>query len=98
MKKQYMVEFDVPREITEDMARLIPAHRNYINYLLAEGKLKSYALAADRSGLWAIMVAESEFEVLEMIARMPLADYLTPHIKELMFHNSSEQVMQFSLN
>ncbi len=98
MKKQFMVEFDVPQMMTEEMARLIPAHRNYINFLLAEGKLKSYALAADRSGLWAIFVAENEFEVLEMIAKMPLADFLTPYIKELMFHNSAEQVLQFSLN
>ena len=98
MKKQFMVEFEVPQEITEDFARLIPAHRNHVNFLLAEGKLKSYALAMDRSGLWAIFMAESEFEVMEIISTMPLADYLVPHVTELMFHNSSEQVLQFSLN
>lgn len=98
MKKQFMVEFEVPRVIDEDLARLISAHRNYINFLLAEGKLKSYALAMDRSSLWAIFIADNEFEVMEMISKMPLVDYLTPHVTELMFHNSSEQVLQFSLN
>lgn len=98
MKKQFMVEFEVPEIITEEFARLIPAHRNYVNFLLAEGKLKSYALASDRSGLWAIFIGKNEFDVMEMIAQMPLADYLTPRVTELMFHNSSEQVLQFSLN
>ena len=48
--------------------------------------------------LWAIFVAESEFQVLEMISEFPLADYMTPYISELMFNNTESQVLKFSLN
>jgi len=52
----------------------------------------------DRSILWAIFVANSEFEVLEMISEFPMADHMTPYVTELMFTNSENQVLQFSLN
>ena len=63
-----------------------------------QGAIKSYSLAIDRSKLWAVMLAESEFDVLEHIAQMPLSNYMTPNISELMFHNAADSVMQFSLN
>jgi hypothetical protein len=44
------------------------------------------------------MIAESEFSLMEEIERMPLIDYMVPDISQLMFHNSSMEVMQFSLN
>ncbi|MEM8523257.1 MAG: muconolactone Delta-isomerase family protein [Bacteroidota bacterium] len=98
MYKQYMVEFDLPDPFPADFMARIPEQRNVINYLLAEGKIKSYSLSMDRSKLWSVFVAESEFEVLEMIAQWPVAEWLTPEIEELMFHNSSDMVLQFSLN
>jgi muconolactone delta-isomerase len=66
--------------------------------MLAEGKIKSYSLSLDRSKLWSIFVAKSEFEVMELIAQFPLSDWMQPNIQELMFHNSSDMVMQLSLN
>jgi muconolactone delta-isomerase len=98
MKKLFMVEFDLPNEMTEEFLERIPAQRNMINYLLGEGKIRSYSLAADRSKLWAVFLAENEFDVLDLIAQMPLGDFMVPHISELMFHNSQEMVLQFSLN
>ena len=93
-----MVEFEVEQNLNQEMMERIPAQRNYVNRLLARNKLKSYSLSADRSTLWAIFIADSEFEVMEMIEEMPLAEYLTPYISELMFHNSAEHVLHFSLN
>ncbi len=98
MKKTFMIEFDLPAAFTEEFMALIPRQRYVINTMLAEGVIKSYSLAMDRSKLWAVMLAESEFEVMESISRMPLSNYMTPHISELMFHNAADAVMQFSLN
>lgn len=98
MYKQYMVEFDLPDPFPTEFMAQIPEQRTVINYLLAEGKIKSYSLSIDRSRLWTVFVAQSEFEVLEIIAQWPLAEWLTPEIEELMFHNSSDMVLQFSLN
>jgi muconolactone delta-isomerase len=98
MKNAYMVEFELPEEFTEEFMALIPRQRFMINQMLADGIIQNYSLSLDRSRLWAVMVAESEFELMEEIERMPLIDYMVPDISQLMFHNSSMEVMQFSLN
>ena len=98
MKKTFMVEFDLPETLTEEFLALIPKQRYVINSMLVDGSVKSYSLAIDRSKLWAIMLGESEFEVMENITQMPLSNFMTPHISELMFHNAPDAVMQFSLN
>lgn len=93
-----MVTFELPDEMTEEFVALIPQQRYVINNLLLEGKIRSYSLSADRLHLWAVLIAESEFEVMEILTQMPLIDYMTPTVTELMFHNSAERVLQFSLN
>lgn len=93
-----MIEFELPEVLTEDFLELVPQQRMMINKMLADGDIKSYSLSIDRSTLWAVMAATSEFEIMEMIAKMPLCDYMTPHISELMFHNGAEAITQFSLN
>lgn len=98
MMKQYMVEFDLPDPFPMEFMSRVPEQRMRINQLLAEGTIKAYSLSLDRSKLWSVFVAESEFDVMEIISDWPLADWLMPNIQELMFHNSAEMVMQFSLN
>lgn len=98
MKKQFMVEFELPEVFDEKFMALIPKQRDVVNKLLADRKMKSYSLALDRSVLWAVFVAKSEFDVLEMISEFPLVDYMTPYISELMFNNTESQVLKFSLN
>lgn len=93
-----MIEFDLPDAPDEEFFSLVPRQRYVINNLMAEGKIKSYSLAIDRSRLWVVAHADSEFEVLEMIADMPLGPYMTPNVSELMFHNTYEVLIPFSLN
>lgn len=93
-----MVEFELPEVMTEEFMALIPQQRYVINQMLAEGTIKSYSLSMDRSRLWVILAAASEFEAMEIITTFPLSDYMTPHLSELMFHNSADMLMQFSLN
>lgn len=98
MKHTYMIEIELPDEMNEEFMALIPQQRYVINQMLAEGAVKSYSLSMDRSRLWVIVSAASEFEVLELIESFPLKDFMTPHLSELMFHNSADMLMQFSLN
>lgn len=98
MKKAFMVEFGLPETFNEDFMALIPRQRAAVNQMLIDGKLKSYSLSMDRARLWAVVVAASEFEAMEILARLPLSDYMTPEISELMFYNASEVMLQFSLN
>ena len=99
MKRSFMVEFELPEILTDEFMSLIPDQRYLINKMMAEGTLKSYSLALDRSRAWAILDAGSEFDVMELLAQMPLIDFMVPYVSELMFHNSPEDVLnQFSLN
>lgn len=93
-----MVEFELPHTLTEEFLALIPQQRYMINNLLAEGTLKAYSLAMDRSKLWAVLSADSELEAMEIVSQMPLADYMIPNLSELMFYNGAELMLQFSLN
>ena len=92
MKNAYMVEFELPEEFTEEFMALIPRQRFMINQMLADGIIQNYSLSLDRSRLWAVMIAESEFSLMEEIERMPLIDYMVPDISQLMFHNSSMEL------
>jgi hypothetical protein len=96
--KTFMIEFELPETFNEEFMALIPRQRYIVNTMLAEGRLKSYSLSMDRSRLWAVLIAESEFEALETISQLPLSGYMTPNLSELMFYNSPEAVMHFSLN
>ena len=98
MLKLFMVEFELPGILTEEFIRLIPSQRNFVNQLLADGKIRSYSLSLDRSRLWVVFAAEAELEVLETIAQFPLGNHMTPHIQELAFHNAQDTVLQFSMN
>jgi hypothetical protein len=98
MKKTFMVEFELPEELSADFVALIPEQRQMIDRLMTQGRIRSYALSMDRSVLWVVVEASSEFEVMELIAGFPLADYMQPYISELMFHNSVEVYHQFSMN
>jgi hypothetical protein len=98
MKRTWMVEFELPETLSPEFVSLIPQQRLAVDDLLAEGTIRSYALAIDRSTLWVVVEAETEFEVMEVISQMPLSDHMEPYISELFFHNTPDVVHAFSLN
>lgn len=98
MVQAYMVEFDLPDSLTDEIMSVIPRHREHVDRLLGEGIIQHYSLAIDRSKLWVVIVANSEEEVGEIIADFPLIDYMTPKIHTLMFSNSHSDIPMINLN
>lgn len=98
MQKLYHIEFILPDPMPAAFIQLIPEQRAMVKKMMEQRVLRSYALALDRSRMWCVLSASSEFELLEEISRLPLSQYLTPRISELMFHNSAEMVLSFSMN
>lgn len=84
-----MVEFEIPNPLTVGFMRKIPAHRKMVNQFLADDKIVNYTLSMDRSKLWMVVKAESEFEAEAIVAELPLTIYMTPVMYPLMFHNNS---------
>ncbi|GAB2800224.1 hypothetical protein GCM10027275_52830 [Rhabdobacter roseus] len=96
---QFMVEITLPKVMTEDFAAKIPAQRQKVNEMMEQGQLMSYALSGDRSRLWCVVKADSEFEVMTLVSEFPLIEYMDATISELMFNNVvALRLPLFSLN
>ncbi len=96
--KQYMVEFDVPDSLTEEFLELIPEQREAVDSLFTAGKLLSYTVASDRTRVWAVMIAESESELIMNIDELPMTPYMDYDYSELMFYNTVHLMPAMSLN
>ena len=96
---QFMVDFTLPETLSEEFMSLIPYQRAVINKFFKEGKMLNYALSLENSRLWAVFNANSELEVMEYLADLPLTAYMEVEISMLTSYNSTEPAMpHFSLN
>lgn len=95
---QYMVEFDVPLPLAEELLDMMPDQRESLDRLFSSGKLLSYTVAGDRSKVWAVMIAESESELLSYIDELPMTPYMDYDYHELMFYNTVHFMPAMSLN
>lgn len=95
---QFMAEFSLPTYWTEEFNARIPAQRQKVNALLRDGRVASYALAADHTRLWCVVNADTETEAFSIIAEFPLIDFVEPRIYELQFNNVVAKLPLFSLN
>jgi len=96
--KQYIVEFDILDPYDPVLYAGIPDQRQVVNDLFTSGKLVTYTLTMDRSKLWAIFVVSAESELINLIDRLPLSQYMDYQYKELMFHQSIRLLPTMSLN
>ncbi len=93
-----MAEFELPVPFPPDFIQGIPDQRTFINEKMLEGVIKSYTLSLDRQKLWIVLHVDNEWDVYNLVAEMPLAKWLSPEVSPLMFHNTAEVMMPFSLN
>lgn len=96
----FMIEIDLPENITEEFEQRVPHQRFMINKLMEKGTILSYSLSADRGKLWIAAIADSKSQVRNMISNMPLSDYFVEYmIHDLMFSETSPaSIPQPSLN
>jgi len=94
-----MVDFTLPETLTEDFMEKIPHQRAKVNRLFREGKLVNYALSLETSRMWAVVNANSEWEVKEIISLLPLTKYMNIQVSTLTFYNAlEEEIPVFSMN
>ncbi len=94
-----MVDFSLPKVLSEDFLRLIPHQRAKINKLFRDGRLINYALSLDNSKMWAIVSANSEIDVVEFLDQLPLTRFMQYKISMLTFYNSVHaEAPVFSMN
>ncbi len=93
-----MVDCTLPDEITEELIALLPDQHDLLGRYMTEGKLLHYALSLDNSKLWAIVNANSEVEVFEMMLHFPIARFLQFEVSLLSAYDYQQAPAVFSLN
>ncbi len=96
---EFMVDVNLRHPHSEEFLRLIPSQRTIINDMMFEGRITSYCVSLNRSKLWATVIAKDEEEVIELLSKLPLIDFMDVKICELLFYNSTYQTFShISLN
>ncbi|MBK8565630.1 MAG: hypothetical protein IPN76_20360 [Saprospiraceae bacterium] len=96
---QFMVDFTLPKVLSEDFLRQIPHQRAKVNKLFRDGKLVNYALSLDNSKIWATINANSELDVLELVSQLPLTRFMQYKINLLTFYTgANSDAPVFSMN
>lgn len=85
--KTFMVEVGLPYSPPQEFFALIPAQRAMVIDLLMKRKFLSYTLAADRSKVWIVLVAETEQDARMLLEKQPMDRYFSYTFTELMFHD-----------
>jgi hypothetical protein len=84
----YLFQIELP-EFTDDIINTIPAHRERIDELFADGKILSYSVSSHRNLVWCVINAEDEQQAMEIVLQFPLYEYFTDIVcHPLLFHNT----------
>ena len=96
----FVVSIALPDAYDEAFMALIPRHRSFINRLLSEKIIETYAISADRSRGWVTMNGTSAAVVQALVEQFPLARYFQRiEIDELFILDSvSSRFPAISLN
>jgi hypothetical protein len=71
----------------EEFMNLVPAHRTYINYLITNNVIDSYAVSMESQQCWIILNAADKKVVEELLSKSPLFKYWTYEIDELFVYD-----------
>lgn len=94
-----MVDFTLPTTLPKDFFDMLPSQKIILEKLFDQGKLCSFASAFETSKMWAIFAANSEYEVMSLLATLPITDYTKVNISMLSSYNTMDAFLpQFSMN
>lgn len=96
----FVVTLRLPEAFGEEIRAVIPRHRAFINKLLAEHVIESYAISADRSRGWVTLYGDDERAVRAVVAQFPIFDFLRGiEVDELFIWDSAaDRFPRISLN
>ncbi len=82
-------------EMDDEFMKLIPEHRDYINYLINQNIIESYAVSMESHRSWITINAESKKKVKRLLTKSPLHKYWVYDIEELYLYDG--QLYRFPL-
>lgn len=72
----FVVSMLLPASFEDDFIALIPRHRDFINRLLNEKIIETYAISSDRSRGWVTINGDDEAAVRAVVEQFPLYHFL----------------------
>ncbi|WP_022824777.1 hypothetical protein [Hymenobacter norwichensis] len=97
---KFVVTLHLPVVFSEDFIALIPRHRAFINQLMEESVVETYAISADRTQGWVTMSGQSVEVIRGTVQKFPLYPFFTAvEINELfLFDSAHARFPRISLN
>ena len=97
---KFVVSMRLPDFFDEDFVALIPRHRAFINHLIEDNIVESYAISADRSRGWVTMNGQDTAAIKAVVEQFPLYRFLREvEIDELfIFDSTASRFPRISLN
>ena len=72
----FVVSVLLPESFDDDFIALIPRHRDFINRLLNEKIIETYAISSDRSRGWVTINGDDEAAVRAVVEQFPLYHFM----------------------
>ena len=96
----FVVSLRLPDAFNEEFIAIIPRHRDFINRLLNEKIVESYAISSDRSRGWVTMNGDNAAAVQALVEQFPLYRFLRGvEIDELfVFDSTASRFPHINLN
>lgn len=97
---KFVVTLHLPVVFSEDFIALIPRHRAFINQLMEDNVVETYAISADRTQGWVTMSGQNEAVIRGTVQKFPLYPFFTKvEIYELfLFDSAHGRFPRISLN
>ncbi|RXK59373.1 hypothetical protein ESA94_14665 [Lacibacter luteus] len=96
--KKYLCTFYLPASLVDDFWSTIPSHRQYINDLMRDETIVTYAVNEVRSKGWVVLNAKSEEEAKEIVEQFPIRPFISYEIDELFIFDSMIGAPKLVLN
>ena len=72
----FVVSVLLPESFDDDFIALIPRHRDFINRLLNEKIIETYAISSDRSRDWVTINGDDKAAVRAVVEQFPLYHFM----------------------
>lgn len=97
---KFVVTIHLPAVLTAEFMALIPRHRTFINQLLEEHVVETYAISADRTRGWVTMNGQDAAEIRATVEKFPLFRFFEDvEVDELfLFDSAAARFPPISLN
>ena len=85
MKNYFLIEIELGQSFGESYE----SSTAVMNQMLADGKIQTYGISSEMSRMWISMLADTDYQVWELVCSLPIVAVNEPMITSLHTYNQS---------